>query len=83
MLKGQANLLGNVEPGYAVLDEKTGHTLYKLGWNGPDGKNVVDVDQMEIVRAANDRPVYVMSQKVSAIVKEEILRTPGFRGMKL
>jgi hypothetical protein len=84
MLKGQANLLGNVEPGNAVLDERTGQTLYKLNYgathNGQE-VNAINVDVMRWVKLPNDRPVHVMSQKLTAIVKEEILKTPGWRGL--
>lgn len=81
MLIGQANLMGNVEPGYAVLEPQTGHTLYKMSYNGPAGKNALNVDRMEWVKIPNDKPVWVLSLRISNVIKEEILRTPGFRGL--
>lgn len=84
MLKGQANLLGNVEPGYAILDEQTGQTLYKLHYGATHAGqevNVVNVDCMLYAKLPNDRPVRVMSPKMSAVIKEEILKTPGWRGL--
>lgn len=84
MLKGVPNLFGNVTPGRAVLDIKSGHTVYKTRFSCSD--NAIDLDAIEPSEKATfdaKREVYVLSEKASMAIRDAILATPGYRGLIL
>lgn len=85
MLIGQYNKFGNVDPGFAVVVKTSGKTYLKYQMRTTDNAipldGIKEGDRPTFVTIKSQADVTVLSGKMTRLVKQEILNTPGYRGL--